>query len=444
MVVDLGQGAAAIAGRATRDVGKLVGCTPGATADDCLVGYVRAFTRRAYRRPATDAEVQTLTRLYVDLRKAGSAADALAGVIETVLQSPQFLYVAEAVQEAGVPARLDDHELAARLGFLLWDTLPDAELDRAADGGQLRTAAQVEAHARRLMRDPRFAGATARFFEDWLELGRLHGLEKEPKLFPQWGDGLRTAMFRELGAFVGEVLGKGDGKLATFLGARFTVANAPLGALYGVGTGKSDAGFARLDLPAERAGLLTQPGFLAAHASPGESSPIARGAFVRRNALCTPLEVPPGLEIVAPTSDPKLSMRQRLAMHRESPACGACHALMDAIGLGLEGFDAIGRHRTVDEGNRPIDVSGELTAAGDATGPFSGGAQLAARLASSATVRECLSAQVLEHAVGRALEDADVCARRDLAARFEASGGDVRELFVALVTSEAFVSRRTR
>lgn len=440
--------AAEVAKRATANLSALLGCSPGASADDdCLAAYVTRLTRQAYRRPAEDAELTTLKGLYAELRGAGfSAQEGIAGVIEAVLQSPQFLYLGEVGQqpdaEAGAVAPLSDHEIAARISYFLWDTKPDDQLSQLADEGKLHEAETLEAEVRRLLDSERAQPLLAQFVDDWLHLHRLEGQNKDGARYPEWNTDLKNAMRSGLAAFVNEVAFRADGKLETLLGASFTMANEPLAKIYG--GQMNGGGFARLDLnPGQRKGIITSAAFLTAHAGFNESFPVLRGAWVRKHMLCQEVTPPANVVIELPPADPNVRGRERFAQHREDPVCSGCHALMDPIGFGLENYDALGRYRTKEGNDLEIDASGELLDAGeDISGPFVGGVELGARLAQSQMARDCVAQQLFSYAVARGATEEDDCALRFVKDRFTASGGSLKELIVSIALSDAFGYRR--
>jgi hypothetical protein len=425
-----------VAAQAAGDLPGLLGCDVEAAG--CVGDFIQRFGRRAYRRPIEADEAQILQASYDGARAGGfSASEAVAMVLEIVLQSPQFLYRAEISRGAGAGevAPLGDHELAARLSYLLWDTLPDEELPAVADAGELADPAVLEAQARRLLDDPRAEPALARFFEDWLEIYRLDGATKDD---PAYDAELQTALRGEIGAFTTHVLRRLDGRLHTLLTTPVVVVNGPLAGLYGVDA--SGAEWQAIDAdPSERAGIVTTAAFLAAHANSGSTNPVQRGAFVRANLLCQVLHPPADLMIEPLSPDPSLTKREKLAQHRTDPDCAGCHDLMDPVGFGLENYDALGRWRTVDENDLPIDASGELAAAGEASGPFTGGIELAGRLADSEMVADCVALHGFRFAAGR--EDdpkTDACSVSRLEEALAGSDGDLRELMIALTRTDAF------
>ncbi|UJR86198.1 DUF1592 domain-containing protein [Sandaracinus amylolyticus] len=436
-----------IAESATADLSALLGCTPGDAPDDaCAAGFVESFLTRAQRRTPTADERATMLALYGDLRGDGySPREGVAAVIEAVLQAPAFLYVSErGASDATAPGTvvaLGDHEIAQRLSFFLWDAPPDAELTRLADEGTLHEPATLEAQARRMVADPRVASVLGRFVEDWLELQRLERAAKSDDEFPDWRS-VSASIAAEAARFTEEVVLRRDARLETLLSASFTVGDAGLAKLYGVAA-PANGGWGVLELdPSERRGVLTQAGFLASHSGATEPAPVVRGATILRNVLCLPMELPPGLMVTSPAPDPTRTTRERFEEHRADPACAGCHDRIDPIGFGLEGFDAIGGFRTTEPSGLPIDTSGVLLGAGDgADGAFVGGAELAERLSQSDAVRDCVARQVYQYAQARVAAGGDECVLERVTERFAASDGDLRELLVAIATSDPFLSR---
>ena len=436
-----------LAEAATGDLRALLGCTPGEAPDDaCVTGFVGPFLTRAYRRAPTDDERATMLGLYADLRgQSFTPREAVAALVEAVLQSPAFLYVSESGATSGAPAgsvvALGDHELAQRLSFFLWDAPPDAELQRLADEGTLHEPATLEAQARRMVADPRVASMLGRFVEDWLQLQRLERVAKSDDAFPDWRS-LSPSVAEEAARFTEEVVLRRGARLETLLSASFTVADEELAALYGVPAPPGGGwGVVELD-PSERRGVLTQAGFLASHAGSTEPAPVVRGSTLLRNVLCIPMELPPGLAVSSPAPDTTRTTRERFTEHRADPTCASCHDLIDPIGFGLEDYDAIGRFRTIDINGLPIDSTGLLAGAGAGVdGAFEGGAELAERLSRSEVVRDCVARQVYQYAQARVAARGDECVLEELKQRFAASDGDLRELLVAIATSEAFFSR---
>ena len=231
--------------------------------------------------------------------------------------------------------------------------------------------------------------------------------------------------------------------LSTLLTAPYTVIDETLADIYGVTLPADHQPGDVVDLdPSQRAGLLTQAGMLAAHAHFNQSSPVHRGVIVRESFLCQPLPPPPeDVDDSPPDPDPNATTRERFGEHTENPACAGCHVLIDGIGFGFENYDAVGAYRTM-EGTLPVDASGEVTQAEGIEGPFDGVIELAAKLASSPDVEACVAQQWFNYALGRVQSDNDVCSTDLLLTGFVESGGNVRELMLALVATDAFRLRR--
>jgi hypothetical protein len=439
--------AEALAATAVKDLAKLVGCDPVRMGEEpCARQFIERFGRRAYRRPLAPAELDRLARLYAAGREGASFARGIEVTLRAMLQSPNFLYRLElgapgAAVAGGKLVRLTPHEVAARLSYTLWASMPDDRLFAAADRGQLATPPQVGDMARTMLADARARPAVAEFYRQWLGLGGLEQLAKDAAVYPEFTDELRAGMRAELPALIEHQLWTADHKLGTLLTAPLGFATPALARLYGVAPGAGSAP-ARVTPPAaERAGLLTLPGVLAVHALPNQSSPVHRGKFVREAILCQELPPqPPNLMVTAPEVDPKRSTRERFAQHAKDEACAICHRLMDPIGFGFESYDGIGRFRAMD-GGRAVDNAGELVETRDANGVFHGGRELGERLAKSGEVRDCLATQWYRFSFGRLDGPGDACSVQALREAFAASGGDLLEVLVALVKTEAFGAR---
>lgn len=439
---DVALAAEHVALQAAPDAATLMGCDPAAAG--CVDGWLATFLPRAYRRPPTTTETGVLRGAWDKAIADGfSPTESAQMLLEIVLQSPQFLYRAELSnldgKAAGETVALDDFELASRLSYLVWDTMPDAELFALAAEGRLRDPAELEREARRLVDDPRARAVLGRFVEDWLQMYRLEGTVKDTTAFPQYGPELHASLEAELSRLVSHAVWELDGNLSTLLSAPVAVVNGPLALVYGVeGPAQADTWQAVSLDPARRAGLITSAAFLAANANAATTNPVVRGAFVRAQMLCQVLTPPPDLVVEPLAPDPNLSKREKLAQHRDDPACASCHALMDPIGFGLEHYDAIGGWRDNEEAGVPVDASGELAQAGDVSGPFDGGVELAQKLADSDLVRACVATQYFRFASGRLDAKDDSCSLGQLGADFEESGGNLRELMVALAQTDSF------
>ncbi len=372
---------------------KLVGCTGAAQNAACADQFIQSFGRRVFRRPLTADEAARYHGLF-DANQARGFGEGIRMVLQTLLQSPNFVYhleLAPAPPGVGVTP-LGGYEVASRLSFALWNTLPDTELLDAASAGTLATRDGLRAQAERLLQSDRAKDALSSFHLQWLGLEGLLDRHKDAQLFPEFDDALKGALRDEATGFADFVVRRGDGRLQTLLSAPFTVASGGALALYGATAAPAADGTVQLN-PAQRAGLLTQGGFLAAHSHANQTSPVNRGLAVRKNLLCTELpDPPPNVNNNPPVPDPKATTRQRFEQHRADPTCFGCHQLLDPIGVGFENYDAIGRYRS-DEQGLPIDANGELINAGSSSGPFSGAVELAKKLSTSPEVRACVQKQ---------------------------------------------------
>jgi hypothetical protein len=418
--------------------------------EECAREFAQSFGRRAFRRPVTSDDEQALMTAYAAGRTGGSYAEGIEVMIRAALQSPDFLYRLEipAGSEAGqrlVP--LNPYELATRLSYLVWASAPDdALLDAAANGG-LTSKEAVGAKAREMLADPKAKVSVANFFGQWTSTNRLDITTKNTMLFPSFTSELKAAMARELPAFLNDVLFEGDHSLGTLLTAPVAYVSGPLAELYGVAApAGSETTPMRVELPAsqDRAGILTQAGFLSVQGHPDQTSPVLRGKFVRAMMLCQPPDPPPDdVNISVPAVDPNATARERFGAHLTTgDSCYGCHSQMDPIGLAFEHFDAMGRYREMD-GGKAIDVSGEILDATDASlgGAFTGVRELADKLAGSVQVRNCMATQWFRFAAGRQEANLDSCSLATLQSGFEASNGDLVELVVSMTQTDAFMNR---
>jgi Protein of unknown function (DUF1592)/Protein of unknown function (DUF1588)/Protein of unknown function (DUF1595)/Protein of unknown function (DUF1587)/Protein of unknown function (DUF1585) len=432
-----------IARAAVTKLDTLVPCSAqGATdGERCARTFFESFGKRAFRRPITTEELDGLLAVFRGGNASGGFSKGIELGLQAILQTPSFLYRIELGQSQGsIPgaARLTPYEVASRLSYGLWGTMPDDQLMRAADEDKLSTPAQLEAQARRMVQDPRARRTLVGFVERWFGLELLDEVMKDPARYPQFNEAMIAAMKREVSTFVEQVVFEGDGRFQTLLSAPYGYPDAALASLYGV----SAAAGGKVALPADqRFGLLTNVGVLTAHTFSDESAAIHRGKFVRERLLCTtPPDPPADLMVEPPTPQPGVTTRQRLIQHIEDPACQPCHEYMDPIGFAFENYDGLGRWRTMEQG-KPVDASGKL-AFTDVDGSFQGVKGLTERLSASTTAADCVAGTLLRYAA--AIEsEIDVCTRNKLRAALQASSGDLRELLVAVTQTASFQYRRT-
>ncbi len=418
---------------------QLIPCDPATIGEEaCGDQFLGQFATRAFRRPLTDEERTSLTSFFSGtLAKEGFGA-AVEWTIQVVLQSPQFLYRVERAEHG------DPHELASRLSYFLWSSMPDDALLEAARTGELATEAGLEQQARRMLKDPKAIDTVQSFFRQWLHLDGMEKLEKNTTAHPEFVDGVAPAWRRGLELFIEDSVWNGEGTLEALFTSPALFVDEHTAPIYGMELPTGTGPFARMEMSVtERRGLLTQPGLLAALAGPYDSSPVQRGVFVRERFLCEALPAPPAnISIVPPDPDPNSTTRERFSQHTADPTCAGCHQLIDPVGFGFEQYDALGRFRAAENG-KPIDASGEVTGVRDPAlaGPFNGAAELSERFARSPLVRDCVATQWYRYAAGRLEATEDGCSLRDVKLHFARSGGDFRELLVAIIQTPAFRTR---
>jgi Protein of unknown function (DUF1588)/Protein of unknown function (DUF1592)/Protein of unknown function (DUF1595)/Protein of unknown function (DUF1587)/Protein of unknown function (DUF1585) len=416
-------------------------CDAGRDAAACGHDFVASFGARAFRRPLTDAELSPLTALF-DSGNTQSYAKGVELVLQTILQSPQFLYRVDSLKaptpESGAVA-LGGYELAGRLAFALWGSVPDPQLMGAAAQGRLVTPADVEREARRLLEDSRAHDIVRDFSEQWLELSRLDGAVRlgtdlDVNL-------LNSALRQSLTSYLDATYFGPQGNFKQLFTDPSVWVNATLAPLYG-GTAPAD-GFAGQTLPDPRSGILTQPALLTILSHSDQTAPVIRGVFVRERFLCLDVPPPPpNLNPVPPSLDPSATTRERFRQHTEQPACSGCHALIDGVGFGFERYDQLGRYRATENG-LDVDESGEVLTSGEAglDGPFAGASELATRIANSPMARDCLATHWYRYTFGRQEAPEDSCSLGQLKQRFESADGDLKELLVALTQTDSFLYR---
>jgi hypothetical protein len=420
----------------------VVGCTPVTGKEmDCAKTFIRDFGARAYRRPITAAEA---TRYEAQFQTALTSYGFSTGVewtIYSVLQSPAFLYRVElGAPSSAAITKPTAAEMASRLSYLFWQSMPDAKLTALANSGGLGTPEQIASQARQMLSDPR-ADRLFQYFSEWLDLDRLDEFSRDQAVFKTLPQDLPRLYQDETKSFVRALLARPDGNFAELLSAPYTYANQTLATFYGL-SGPTGASFERVNDP-RRSGVLTQA-FLMAQDKPYRTSIVRRGLKVRTDLLCQQIPAPPNnVQLNLDSADPSLSQRERLEQHRKEASCAGCHNLLDPVGLVFENFDAVGRYRTVDESSKPIVTASELSATRDANGPIANVAELGARLAASKEARECYVTESFRFFFGRDVEAADSCSMTKLSSAFESKNLSLSELLVALTQTDAFLYRPT-
>jgi len=419
-----------------------------ATADEaCLHGFVEDFVARAFRRPLTADEATAFTGFYDEmLAEEGDAAAALQLTLQAALNSPSFLYLVEfGTDDLAAPGErvpLSGHEVASRLSYFLWNTMPDDALLAAADAGELATAPGVEAQAWRMLEDPRATQAVANFHRLWLELDEVAHIDPNADAFPDWDEAVPALARTELDDLVHHSAFGPDPTLSTLLLSRRTVATDGLAALYGVGAPPASG---VQELPAaERAGFLTRAGWLGATSHEVYASPIQRGVFVLERLMCVPPPAPPADIDTSLDSDPgaeAVTNRERHEQHSSDPACFGCHEGIDGIGFGFENYDATGTFRTLDHG-QAVDATGTFVD-GDLSGTdYEGALEMSELLAGSETVHRCAVTQWYRYALGRTEQLGDQPTLDELVDAYWGTGGELPQLLVDLTLTESFRTRR--
>jgi hypothetical protein len=425
--------AKAVAADAVKDLPRLLGCGAGQAQAACASAFVERFASRAFRRPLQAAEKEDLTALYA----AGSdAATGLRLVIEGVLQSPSFLYRTELGKggAAGQPVALDAYELATTLSFFLLNSIPDDELWRAAQDGSLARPDVFDKQAARLLQLPRVRANLARVFLKWVGLGAGVTTELAATDFPEYDEPLRASLLEESNRFLTDLIVR-NGTFTDLLTSRSTFVDRRLAQLYGV-TFPGASGFAAVTLPAgQRAGIITQGGVLT---SKSRGHPVViRGKFVRKELLCDDIPSPPPTVNTAQFSNSGLSERQEAQARVGDAVCGACHQLMDPIGLAFSQYDPLSRFSSKAPDGSTVDASTTL-AHTDVDGPVNGAVELAQRLAGSARVRSCISSKMLSYVVGRELGPNDLCEQQRIAAQVQSGGGHLLDVMTAILRGPSF------
>jgi hypothetical protein len=414
------------------------------TKKECARQILENFARHAFRRPVKPEELDRLGRLVELAEKNGDSFETgIQLALQAVLVSPHFLFRVELDRQpknADPIHPINDWELATRLSYFLWSSMPDDELFRHAEKGTLRQPEVLDGQVRRMLRDPKAKALVENFAGQWLQLRNLKTAMPDPGLFPAFDETLRRAMLRETELFF-ETIVKEDRSILDFLDADFTFLNERLARHYGISGVRGDR-FRRVSLTGDqRGGVLTQASILTITSNPTRTSPVKRGKWILENILGTPPPPPPP-EAGELSEDKKVvlsgSLRQRMEMHRAKASCASCHQRMDPLGFGFENFDAVGAWRTQD-GKFSIDASGTLPDGRSFTGPKQLKAILKTRKDEFA---RCLSEKLLTYALGRGLEYYDRCAVDEIAQGLAKNDYRFSSLVHAIVHSDPFQLRR--
>jgi len=406
----------------------------------CGREFVESFGKRAFRRPLTDEEFERWTGFFESQRLAIDFDAALQLTVTAMLQTPQFLYRLETQGSEVNPDQLElsQPELASRLSYFLWETMPDDELMAAADAGELETAAGLEAEARRLLADERARSAVRNFHRQWLYLDRVLGEDKVQELFPMWQGPVRESAKEETLRFIENIFFDG-GTVKDLFTSNVAWIDDTMAELYAVPYPPEPWTRTELD-PEERAGLLSRVAFLAGNAHDANASPPLRGVYVMERLTCGLRPSPPAdADTSTPEADPNqgpMTNRELFEQRVSPPSCQGCHVQIDGFGFGFENYDAAGQFRTEDNG-LPVDASGFAYGIGN-DAEYEGAVELQALLGESDVVRDCIAKQWFVYGYGRPIEPADTCQVEAIQQEFADSGGNLIELLVSIVTRPEF------
>jgi len=423
-------------------------CHPAGASDEdaCAKRIVSTLARRAWRRPVTDADIQAPLRFYKEARQDSGFDAGIGMALRAVLVSPQFLFRIEqdpANLTPGTAYRLSDLELASRLSFFLWSSIPDDELLETAIKRKLRQPGVLEKQVRRMLADTRSEALVNNFAEQWLYLRNLASANPDARAFPDFDDNLRQAFRRETAMFFESIM-REDRNVLDLLSANYKFVNERLARHYGI-PNVYGSRFRRVTFGPEdhRGGLLSQGSILTVTSYATRTSPVLRGKWVLANIIGAPPPPPPAnvppLKESADTGK-VLTMRERMAEHRANPACAGCHKLMDPVGFAMENYDAVGRWRSAENG-APVDADGALPDGSTFTGMAGLQKALLARpdLFVSTTTEKLLT-----YALGRGVEDFDGPAVREIVRSSRARDYRFSALVLGIVNSTPFQMRRSQ
>ncbi|MFM1943644.1 MAG: hypothetical protein RI897_2626 [Verrucomicrobiota bacterium] len=426
-----------------------VGEVPEAGTDQRVAAgeVARSFARAAYRRPPSETELDVLLDVFDLARENGLAyLDAVRLMFKAVLVSPQFLYITPSMDEVGATSgvvSLDDYQLASRLSYLLWATMPDEALSSLADSGRLHEPEVLRAQVKRMLDDDRARGLFDGFGSQWLGLGDLEDRTFDEEKFPQMTSEMRAAMYDEARLFFEDLVRHNRGVIG-LVDADYTFLNGTLAAIYGLEGQVQGPGMRKVDLEdRNRGGILGMPGVLATTSFPNRTSPVKRGVWVLEQVLGEHIPPPPpnvpALDQQERKAVENLTLRERTELHVSDPTCANCHKILDPIGFGLENFDAIGRWREQDDSGGGIDASGELP-----TGErFSSPAELKVILAGRVEqLARNLTEKLLAYALCRPLEGYDEIVVDELMRNVAGQGYGMQTIIAEIAASYPFGHRR--
>ena len=424
---------------------RLFVCTPSSAADEtrCARQILSTVARRAFRRPVTDADLQPIMEFYAESRKGADFEAGIRGALPRILASPSFIFRTEQDQAAaavGGAYRITDLELASRLSFFLWSSIPDDELLNLAAANRLRSGGNLERQVRRMLADDRSKALTSNFPDQWLALRNLEKVAPDWLEFPDFDDTTRQGFVRETQLFFDSIV-REDRSALDLLNADHTFVNEKLARHYGI-PGVRGSGFRRVTVPENRRGLLGHGSILTLTSVATRTSPVFRGKWILTNFLNVPPGTPPPnvppLEENGATAAPK-TVRARLELHRANAVCASCHRSMDPIGFALENFNAVGQWRDRSETGETVDASGVLVDGTKVDGPVALRAALTAR---PQVFVGTLTEKMLIYALGRGLQPYDMAVVRGIVSDSAKSNYRMMAIINGIVESRPFQNRR--
>ncbi len=409
-----------------------------ATESSCGNQIIDRLLPQAFRRSVTNTEAQTMKNLFQSLNANNDFKKSIASVIEAVLQSPEFLYRAELGTMVNGRLKPTDYEMASRLSYFFWGSMPDDALLQAAADGKLSTPEQIKAQAVRLLDDNRSRNMIRYFFDAYLPISGLSQLERDSVEFPSYNSLVGSLMREETQTFLEHIIFDGPGDWQSALTAPYSFMNETLAEFYGINGVYGDQ-FQQVDLNTnERLGLLTQAGVVAGTIHSQRTNPVTRGAYVMNKLLCVKIPLPTGdilAEVTPPDPDSAATARQRYSQHSSNPVCKTCHQLMDPVGLVFENYDAVGLYRH-QENNVMIDASGSLPGTDI---EVSNAIELAQAIAGDPRTHECFAYNWANFAYGKTIGASESCIKDSITMHFNETGHDIKSLLVELTQTDAFL-----
>ncbi|MGV3623523.1 MAG: DUF1592 domain-containing protein [Archangium sp.] len=410
-----------------------------ATGDEaCARAVIDTVVHKLYRRALTTDEVNKYLAIYRQGRMNTNFATGVEWMLLAAFQSPNFLYRPE-VEGSLEQRAVAPYELANRLSFFLWRSMPDEALLTAAETGKLVTRADVEREARRMLTDEK-ADRVFEFFEQWLDIDELPSMARNPTAFPGLSPTLANELREEARQYVKHTVLEDGVSLQEFLTAQYTWVNGSLANHYNL-SGVTGSQYQKVSWTSgKRGGLFMLSGSLVSHDKQTRTSIVNRGLRVRTLLLCQTVPSPPDdVPLSLGPIDATASQGDRLAAHRTNASCAGCHSLLDPLGEPFETIDAVGRERTIDEGGHTIKTEGSIVNTTTVNGKVADGMDLMNKLAAAPEVQECFVRQLFRFGNGRIEEDADLCSRQRALESFTNSDFNVKELFVAMTQTDDFL-----